>query len=260
MLNYGRIAHLANQQESCVLCIVTQTTGSTPRKSGARMVVIADGSETGKIEGTIGGGAVENEVRIAALKVLHEGKPRCVTFSLTQELAMCCGGSMTVYLEPLSTRRNCIIFGAGHIAESLVPILAQVDFNVFIADPRAELLTPERFALAYQLIDGYSHSDLQKLPFGAQTCVVIATHSHQSDQELVEAILPLHSGYFALVGSQRKAAMTQKRCSAKKFVPELISNIRCPAGLEIGAETPNEIAISIAAEIIQWRRCQTHKT
>lgn len=254
MLDYPRVALLAQQPEKSALCIITETSGSTPRKAGARMVVTANGAPTGKIEGTIGGGAVENQVRMQALEAIKEGCPRVVSFSLTQELAMCCGGKMTAYIEPLQTKVDCIIFGAGHISEALCRLASQAGFNIYVADPRSEQLTLERFPLATALIDGYSPSDLDRLPACDQALVVIATHSHELDQTLIELILRKPIGYVALVGSQRKALLTKKRCLVKGFHENMVNSIHCPAGLDVGAETPEEIAVSIMAEMIQWRR------
>ena len=127
MLEYSRIADLSKQKSPSALCIVTATSGSTPRKSGARMVVIDDGSEHGSIEGSIGGGAVENQLRLEALAVIKSGQAKMLNFALTQELAMCCGGSMSVYIEALVAKSQCLIFGAGHISEALCYFASRCD-------------------------------------------------------------------------------------------------------------------------------------
>lgn len=253
MISHGRLATIVSQNLPAALCLVTETSGSTPRKAGARMVVIADGSDLGRIEGTIGGGVVEHEVRIRAVKCITTHKTEQFKVALTHELGMCCGGQMTIYVEPLRERLPCIIFGAGHIGLALGKSASQCGFDVHICDPRSELLNEERLPFA-TLHSNYRSNDLDQLPFGADAFVVVATHSHQTDQELAEALLIKRTRYLALVGSKRKALMTEQRCINKGFTTEQVSHIRCPAGLDIGAETPEEIAISILSQMIQVKR------
>ncbi|HEY4220654.1 MAG TPA: XdhC/CoxI family protein, partial [Myxococcota bacterium] len=236
------------------LCTVVSTQGSTPRKAGASMVVIADGTELGAIEGTVGGGAVEHQVRRAALEVIASTRPRHIDVALTKELGMCCGGSMTIFVEALRVRPPLVLFGAGHVAQCLCKAAAAAGFDVTVADPREELLTAERFPDAVTLVDDYEREDLGRLPFGPDAFVVVATHDHKVDQEIVERALPLPSRFFALIGSQRKAMLTRERCLNKGIAPELVEHLRCPAGIDIGAETPEEIAVSVVAELVQVRR------
>jgi xanthine dehydrogenase accessory factor len=218
------------------------------------MVVIADGSELGRIEGTIGGGAVEHRVRAAALEVIATTRPQTLDVSLTRELGMCCGGSMTIFIEALRVRPPLIVFGAGHVGQAICRVAATAGFDVSVADPRDELLVPERFPDASLLVEDYESSDLRRLPFGPDAFVVVATHDHQVDQALVERVLAQPFRWAALVGSRRKALLTRERCRNKGIADEAIDRLRCPAGLDIGAETPEEIAVSIVAEMVQVRR------
>jgi xanthine dehydrogenase accessory factor len=218
------------------------------------MVVFDDGTALGKIEGTIGGGAVEHEVRKRAITAIAALKPEQFKVALTHELGMCCGGQMTIFVEPLRERPPCIIFGAGHIALALGQLASQSGFSLHICDPRQELLTQERLSFAWTLLAGYQSSDLDKMPFGPDAFVVIVTHCHQTDQALTEEILPRTYRYLALVGSARKAALTRQRCLNKGHSAELIERLHCPAGINIGAETPEEIAVSILAQMIKARR------
>jgi xanthine dehydrogenase accessory factor len=241
------------------LCIVAETKGSTPRKAGARMLVFADGSSHGRIEGTLGGGAIEHRVREQALLAIAECKPRQIQVALTHELAMCCGGSMSVYIEPLVKRPPCIILGGGHIAAALWRMANVAGFDVSVADPRADIFLQECWSglNPSRRFDGYSTFELDRMPFAANSFVVIATHSHQTDQELVEAVLARSFCYLGLVGSRRKAFFTTERLLAKGFDRGLAARVSCPAGLDIGAETPEEIALAIVAQMIQVRRVGT---
>ncbi len=254
MVTYQRLAELALNGLPAALCIVTRVKGSTPRKPGARMVVIADGSSHGAIEGTVGGGAFEHRMRTEALATITAGHPREVEISLTHELGMCCGGTMTAYIEPLQTQPPCIIFGAGHIGQALARFAQQVGFHVTVADHRDELLKPEYLPHALQLIDNYTHFDFKRMPFGPNAFVIVTTHSHQTDQELVEHVLSQQFRYLALVGSKRKALLTIERCRLKNIAEDQIQRIQCPAGLDIAAQTPEEIALSIVGQMVQIRR------
>jgi xanthine dehydrogenase accessory factor len=251
-----RLAVVARGPHPAALCTVVATSGSTPRKPGASMVVVVDGSELGAIEGTVGGGAVEHELRKVALEVAASTRPRTVEIALTKELGMCCGGTMTFFVESLRQRPPLILLGAGHCAQALCALAARAGFDVTVADPREELAVGARFPDAVAVVDDYEREDLERMPFGADAYVVIATHDHQVDQQLVERALAKPSRYLALVGSLRKAMLTRERCLNKGFAQELVEKLRCPAGLDIGAETPEEIALSVVAEMVQVRRTE----
>lgn len=252
MIDPRRLADIADGPHPAAVVTVVAATGSTPRKPGATMIVIADGSEHGQIEGTIGGGAVEHQLRKAALEVAATTRPRSVEVALTKELGMCCGGTMTFFIESLRLRPPLLLFGAGHVAQALCRVATTAGFDVTVADPREELLALCTDAVA--IVDDYQREDLARLPFGPDAFVVIATHDHQIDQAIVERVLPLPARWCALVGSRRKAMLTRERCLNRGVAPELVERLRCPAGLDIGAETPEEIAVSIVAEMVQVRR------
>jgi xanthine dehydrogenase accessory factor len=254
MFDPARLAQIAQGAHPAAVCTVVATQGSTPRKAGASMVVIADGSPLGALEGTVGGGAVEHQLRKEALAVAASMRPRTIEIALTKELGMCCGGSMTFFVEALRVRPPLILLGAGHCAQALCALAARAGFAVTVADPREELATAERFPDADTRVDDYEPSDLDTLPFGADAFVVIATHDHQVDQQLVERVIDRPSRYLALVGSRRKAMLTRERCLNKGIAQQSVERLRCPAGLDIGAETPEEIALSIVAEMVQVRR------
>lgn len=218
------------------------------------MMVVADGSALGRIEGTIGGGAVEHRLREEALLAIAETRPRLVQLNLTSQLGMCCGGQMSIYVEPLRARPPCVVLGAGHVGLAIARVAGVAGFAVTVADPREELLTLERFGDDVGLVDGYDDDDLDALPFGPDAFVIVVTHDHQTDQRLAEKVLARPFRYAAMVGSKRKALLTRQRCEAKGIPAERIAELRSPAGLDIGAETPEEIALSIVAEMVAVRR------
>lgn len=252
MIEPRRLAEIADGPHPAAVVTVVAATGSTPRKPGATMIVVADGSEHGRIEGTVGGGAVEHQLRKAALEVVATTRPRSVEVALTKELGMCCGGTMTFFIESLRMRPPLVLFGAGHVAQALCRVATTAGFDVTVADPRDELLALCTDAVA--VVEDYEREDFAKLPFGPDAFVVVATHDHQVDQRIVERVLPLPFRWCALVGSRRKAILTRERCLNKGVDSALVEKLRCPAGLDIGAETPEEIAVSIVAEMVQVRR------
>jgi xanthine dehydrogenase accessory factor len=243
------IRQLETRPEPSALCTVVAISGSTPRKVGAKMIVISDGSDRGSIRGSIGGGAIEHHIRQCALKALAEAQPRLVTTSLRNDLAMCCGGEMTVFIEPLPKALKLICFGAGHIAQSLCPLADALGFRVSVIDSRRELLELSVFASAVFRSHDHSVFGIQSLNLSSHTYVVVLTHDHQLDQQIIEHAINYPVKYLGLVGSRRKALMTAKRLQAKGYSQELIRRFICPAGLAINAQTPAEIAVSIMAQI-----------
>jgi xanthine dehydrogenase accessory factor len=231
------------------LVIVIAVRGSTPRNPGSRMVVFEDGSTVG----TIGGGTFEHRVAAAALETIATGRPARYEAHLTRDLGMCCGGEMSVHIEPLSPREPLVIYGAGHVAHALAPVAQALGFAITIVDDREDLNTEERFPMAERLvIEGRTHA--ASLADQAERYVLIVTHDHQLDQDLCEALLPLQHRWIGMIGSRAKVAKFFVRLRAAGMDESLFSKLCAPVGLAIGAETPAEIAVSIAGELVRVRR------
>lgn len=233
-----------------VMASVVRTSGSTPRSSGARMLVAASGETIG----SIGGGRVEYEIIKAAKEILAHGKSQLLEFELTQDLAMCCGGQMSVFVEVIQPAPQLVIFGAGHVGCAVAELAARTGFAVFVVDEREDLLTPARLPQVRRLFD--DHQDAE-IPLTASTYVLVATHDHQLDQRLVERCLQHPHQWLGLIASRRKAELTRQRLRQKNFSEPDIAHVRAPVGLDIAAETPEEIAVSILAELIAHRRKST---
>jgi xanthine dehydrogenase accessory factor len=244
---FARIAEIESSGGRAALVTVVRATGSTPREPGARMLVHPDGA----IEGTIGGGRIEQAAIEEARAAIQDLRPRYVEHKLTQELGMCCGGSIALFVEPIVGAPRLIVFGAGHVATALVRMAAQAGFVVHVADEREELLNAVRLPEARAL-----HPDLDDpaLPWSEGTFVMVTTHDHALDQQLVEKALKKPFRWLGLIGSRRKAHLTQERLRAKGFGEDQIAKVRSPVGIAIGAETPEEIAVSILGEMIARRR------
>lgn len=243
-----RVIGLRRARQPAVMVTVVDTKGSTPRKAGTRMLYHPDGS----IDGTIGGGAVEHVLRDVAQRVLYTGKGELVTHALTSDLAMCCGGQMTFFLEPVLPRPTLIIFGCGHVGAAIARAAQPIGFDRIVVD---DLITnTAEFAETCFTLSSYEPSDLMGLPFGLDCYGVIVTRDHGIDQRLLEFCILQPWAYLGVIGSQRKAAMQRERLALRGIAPDHIARVHCPMGLDIGAETPEEIAISVCAELIAVRR------
>jgi xanthine dehydrogenase accessory factor len=241
----------ARAGQTAALCTIVRTAGSTPRKHATKMLVRADGS----IVGTIGGGRLEKEVVDATLALLAraEHEPRVERFHLTHDLAMCCGGEVEVLIEPLPRPRTLVVCGGGHVGKALAPLARTVGFRVVMVDEVPEFASPERFPEAERILDSFDVRDWKGLPLDGHTFVVIATRDHAVDQAILEALLPHDLAYLGVIGSQGKVGRFAKRIEAKGFDMARFARVRAPIGLDIGAQTPEEIAVSVVAELIAVR-------
>jgi xanthine dehydrogenase accessory factor len=242
---FAELVRLRQERRPCALCTVVRTSGSTPRKAAARMIVVADGT----IVGTIGGGRVEKEVTDAAVALLAEGGgARMLRYHLTHELAMCCGGEMEVFVEPLVPEPPLVVCGAGHVARALLPLAKSVGFSPIVIE-EAEEIAP---LADIRVIDSFDVRDWD-VPLDAGTYAVIVTRDHAQDQALLEQLAPKELAYLGLIGSQRKIEMFKQRLEARGVERARLDRVHAPIGLDIGAQTPEEIAVAIAAELIQVR-------
>jgi xanthine/CO dehydrogenase XdhC/CoxF family maturation factor/cation diffusion facilitator CzcD-associated flavoprotein CzcO len=229
------------------LATVVRTSGSTPQQPGARLLLMADG----RLVGTVGGGGIERAVVEALEEVVRTGQSQVLVRDLGHDLGMCCGGRMEVFLESIEATPRLVLFGAGHIAVPTAALARSVGFTVHVVDEREELATSERFP-GCELTQRDAPSMLRRTPLGARDYVLIVTHDHQLDEELLALALQQSSAYIGLVGSKRKVFRLVQRISARRGVQDL-SRVYAPVGLDIGAQTPAEIAVSIVAELIALR-------
>lgn len=246
----SRAADLVGQGESFVLVTIIDTQGSAPRHTGTRMIVRADGS----IEGTIGGGRLEDETRSLALASLRSGKICRQSFRLGADLGMCCGGGVELLIEPIGADPRLIIFGAGHVALSLCRLAAEVGFRVVVVDARAELALPERFSSAVEVRAEEPTDAVESLDLQPEDYAVIATHEHRLDEAILTKIVETELKYLGLIGSHSKIGRFRARLRSAGVADETFARVHAPMGLDIGAETPAEIAVSVVAEMIRLRR------
>lgn len=242
-------AALRDRRPAALVTVIDKL-GSTPRRSGSRMLVYAGGD----FVGTIGGGAFEYAVIERAQAVLQRGEPERYSVHLTKELGMCCGGRMEVFIEPLLPRPSVVIYGAGHTAVALAAILATTDCELLVVDERDEWLNSERFPQAERLVMDPRLALDDARVLHAEHHIVL-THDHGLDQDLVEVLLPRNPATVGLIGSKAKRARFRARLLAAGMSEEVFDRLISPVGLDLGGQTPGEIAISIAAELVQrWQR------
>ncbi len=233
-----------------VLLTVVEARGFTPQKPGGRMLL----AEDGETAGTIGGGAIEHACLADARAMLASGDvTRMVRRQLTTELGMCCGGEMVVHLEVLEARPQLVVFGAGHVARPLAALAHECGFAVTVVDARPEWLTAERFPGA-TLLAREPDAAAREGEWGGEDFAVVTTHDHALDQRVVQELLPRVLRFTGLIGSLAKQRKFALRLRARGFSEDQVARLRTPVGLAIGGRTPEEIAVSIVAELVAVRR------
>jgi xanthine dehydrogenase accessory factor len=234
------------QSIPAVLCIVTETTGSTPRKAGSKMLVFQDGV----IKGTIGGGSIEFQVIQDALKFICGGTPFTKKFHLEDDLKMQCGGTMEVYFEPIGCLPKLYIFGGGHIGKALAGYASGIGFRPFVVDQREGIFDDYRMP-GIETMTGDFLQIIDTLSFDTNTYIAIVTHKHDFDEKVLLACINRDFAYLGMIGSKRKVAEIRKNALENHSIPEAqLLKVDMPIGIPFAAETPAEIAISIIAKLI----------
>jgi len=251
---YREIAKAIAEGESVALATVVLATAGSPRKEGTKMLVRKDGSTMG----TVGGGGVEAQVCQEALEVIEEGKPRLLHFGLAgeegEQRGMICGGRMDVFIEPIVAQPTLHLFGAGHISLAVAEIGKLLGFRVVVMDQDPESADPERFPEADMILVEQWEQLLPKLKIDDSSYLVILTGNHVTDQIVLEWALGTEARYIGMVGSKSKREAIFSNLLAKGIAEGSLDKVRSPIGLEIYAETPEEIAVSILAQIVKIRR------
>jgi xanthine dehydrogenase accessory factor len=242
------------RDEGAALVTVVSTEGATPQKAGAKMVVYADGRSVG----TIGGGCVEAELTWRARQAIESRKVQLAGFELTPEQAgddgLVCGGRMQVLIEPLEAQPTLCLFGAGHVAQPLARMAKQAGFRVEVADDRIKLASRERFPDADRIVVEDYAAAAERLTLGRSSYAVVLTRGHGSDARALEACLARAPRFVGLLASRQKAVHVFAALQERGLPPEALERVHAPLGLGIGATTPEEIAVSILAELIAVRR------
>lgn len=250
---YREATRLIEEGRCGALATIIGTRGSTPGKLGAKMLVLEDGSTFG----TVGGGCTENDIWRQALEVIATGQPARTSFRLTAataaETGLLCGGEFDVFIEPIGNPA-VVIFGAGHIARCLAPLLMPLDYHVTVVDDREKFASPEHFPEGVRTEVRSFENVLDGIPVGPQTYLIVVTRGHEHDELVLGQAVQAGAGYVGLIGSRGKIGSIYKNLKAQGLPPALFDSVHAPIGLDIGAQTPQEIAVSIVAELIACRR------
>ncbi len=250
---YKAIAELEHKNEAAALCTVVRSSGSTPRHAASKMLVYPDGH----ILGTVGGGELENRVIKEALQALKDGTPRILEYSMADPQRGdpgVCGGQLEVFVEPIMPKPVLVVVGSGHVGKAVAHLAKWLGFRVVVSDDRPEFCSPE----AVPDGDEFYPVPMVELPDHLKitpwTYLVLTTRGVLIDVPGLPALLDTPATYIGIIGSKRRWATTRKTLLDNGFPEDKLSRVRSPIGLELNAETPEEIAVSIMAEIIMLRQ------
>jgi xanthine dehydrogenase accessory factor len=251
---YEEIVKLRREGRRGAVATIVSVRGSIPSFRTAKMLVRDDGS----IVGTIGGGCVEAEIWQAAREVMEEEKPRTLTFNLNQnpkyDTGLVCGGTLDIFVEPVLPVPVLYLFGAGHVAVNLYQVAHTAGFDVVVVDDRESYANPERFPQAREICAEDFDQAMAKLAPSESSYIVIVTRGHRDDMRVLRWAVKTPARYVGMIGSKRKVISIYRELEKEGLSPELLERVHAPVGLDIGAVTPEEIAVAITAELIAIRR------
>jgi xanthine dehydrogenase accessory factor len=251
---YEEIVKLRREGRRGAVATIVNVRGSIPAFETAKMLVRDDGS----IAGTVGGGCVEAEIWQAAREVMESEKARTLTFNLNHDpkydTGLVCGGTLDIFIEPVLPPASLYIFGAGHVSVSLYNTARAAGFEVTVIDDRAAYASHERFPEAKEIIAEDFERALARLSPGESAYLVIVTRGHRDDMRVLRWAVQTPARYIGMIGSRRKTISIFQELTKEGLSPDLFERVHAPVGLDIGAITPEEIAVSITAELIAARR------
>ena len=251
---YEEVARLRRLGQKCALATIVQVNGSIPSYESAKLLVREDGS----MLGTIGGGCVEAEVWNAAREVIATERPRNMNFSLGQDAAydngLICGGQLSVFVEPVVPQPRAFIFGAGHISKSLSKVADLAGFATIIVDNREAFAHRDRFPEAAEIYAEEYEEIFPKLNIRDTSYLIIVTRGHRDDMRVLRWAVTTPARYIAMIGSKRKVIGVVKELEKEGVARSAFDRVFAPMGFDIGAITPEEIAVSVVAEMIAVRR------
>jgi xanthine dehydrogenase accessory factor len=251
---YEEIVKLRQEGRRGAVATIVNVRGSIPSFETAKMLVRDDGS----IVGTIGGGCVEADIWQAAREVMESEKPRTLTFNLNQDpkydTGLVCGGTLDIFVEPVLPPALLYIFGAGHVSVNLYKVARSAGFDVTVVDDREAYANRERFPDAKEIIAEDFDRAMARLSPGESAHLVIVTRGHRDDMRVLRWAVQTPARYIGMIGSKRKTIAIFKELTKEGLSPELFERVHAPIGFDIGAITPEEIAVAITAELIAARR------
>jgi xanthine dehydrogenase accessory factor len=251
---YEEIVSLRRAGRRGALATIVNVRGSIPSFKTAKMLVRDDGS----IIGTIGGGCVEAEIWQAAREVMEEEKPRTLTFNLNQnpkyDTGLVCGGTLEIFVEPVLPVPVLYLFGAGHVAFNVYKVAQNAGFDVVVIDDRQSYANRERFPDAREIFAADFERTFPQLSPNESSFIVIVTRGHRDDMRILRWAVETEARYVGMIGSKRKVISIYRELQKEGMPGHLFERVHAPIGLDIGAITPEEIAVAITAEMIAVRR------
>jgi xanthine dehydrogenase accessory factor len=250
---FEEIVRMRRAGQRGALATIVHTNGSIPSFESSRMLVREDGS----IAGTVGGGCVEAEVWAAAKEVIQNETPRKMVFNLNNEAAydsgLICGGTLEIFVEPILPQPFLYLFGGGHVSTAVARVAGLAGFGIGIVDDRESFANAQRFPMASEIYTSYEEA-FEKIHPNAMSYLVIVTRGHKDDMRVLQWAVGTDARYIGMIGSKRKVISVYRALEKEGIPMEKFERVHAPVGLEIGALTPEEIAVSITAELIAVRR------
>jgi xanthine dehydrogenase accessory factor len=249
---YQALSELEKNNQPAALCTVTKSEGSTPRHVGSKMLVYPDG----KFIGTVGGGDLEHRVLDEAWMAMSDGQPRYLRYTMADPSRGdpgVCGGQVEVFVEPILPVPTLVVIGAGHVGKAVVHLAKWLGFRVAVSDDRAEFCNPDATPGADEYYPVEMGKLAESLKITKRTFLVVTSRGSSVDALGLPSLLESEAAYIGVIGSKRRWATTVKALRERGVKEELIARVHSPMGLELQAETPEEIAVSIMAEILMIR-------
>jgi xanthine dehydrogenase accessory factor len=250
---FEEIVRMRRAGQRGALATIVHTNGSIPSFESSRMLVREDGG----IVGTIGGGCVEADVWAAAREVTEREAPRKMIFNLNNEASydngLICGGTLEVFVEPILPQPIAYLFGGGHVSMAVAKATSAAGFGIVVIDDREQFANRDRFPMAEQIFTNFEGAFAQLRP-NASSYLIIVTRGHKEDMRVLSWAVRTDARYIGMIGSKRKVLSTYKALEADGYKPEEFDRVFAPMGVEIGALSPEEIAVSITAELVAVRR------
>lgn len=252
---YSEAGKLSDKNKAFALATIIESKGSTPRHSG-KMIVLEDGS----IIGTIGGGLAERYVIDEAVEAISDDSSRLVEYKLNSDadggIQMSCGGNLKVFIEVNQRKPRLVLIGGGHVNYALSKLVEFLDYELVVVEDREEFCNMERYPFASELhVDEVVDKALSNVKIDSNSYVIIATKDY--DEKSLRAVIDSDARYIGVIGSKRKVTLLMKNMLESGYSKERLEFVHSPIGLDIGTETPEEIAISIVAEILKARSGKT---
>lgn len=247
------LAELEESHETGVICTIIRSEGSTPRHAGSKMLVYEDG----RVTGSIGGGELESRIISASLEVMRDGRPRLLDYNMSDPDRGdpgVCGGRVEIYMEPITPKPTLVVVGAGHVGRAVAHLAHWLGFRVVVSDDRPEFCDPEIIPEAAEFYPCLLEDLGDQFTITRSTYMVLTTRSVDIDVPGLPKILESPAAYIGVIGSRRRWETARKQLEESGVPAVKLERIQSPMGLDISAETPEEIAVSIMAEIIEIQR------